>query len=317
MAYTPDATNSAAPADAGIQASTAAAEFRAIKVYYLAQFALRAPLASPIFTGVPIGTTAAVDTATTQLATTAYVINQLYLKAATATATYATIGNVALKAPIDSPTFTGTPASTTAAVDTNTTRIATTAYVINQLYLKAATAAATYETIANVALKAPLASPVLTGVPTAPTAAVDTATTQLATTSYVINQSYLKAATATATYAPLASPNFSGTPTIAGIEIGYRKLVAASVTTGAFVAADSGKCVYATSGVTVPNATMAQGDLVTIYNTTAGTITITLSVATPFFNGLAAGASKTLAAHGECTVHFGSSTECQLSGNLS
>ena len=48
-------------------------------------------------------------------------------------------------------------------------------------------------------------SPALSGTPTAPTAAVDTSTTQLATTAYVVGQGYLKAATASSTYAPLAS----------------------------------------------------------------------------------------------------------------
>lgn len=43
--------------------------------------------------------------------------------------------------------------------------------------------------------KAPLASPALTGVPTAPTAAVDTNTTQLATTAYVNGQGYQKIST--------------------------------------------------------------------------------------------------------------------------
>jgi hypothetical protein len=75
-----------------------------------------------------------------------------------------------------SPTFTGTPLSTTAAVDTNTTQIATTAYVIGQGYLKSATASSTY---------APLASPALTGTPTAPTATLGTNTTQIATTAFV------------------------------------------------------------------------------------------------------------------------------------
>lgn len=37
----------------------------------------------------------------------------------------------------------------------------------------------------KLALKAPLASPALTGTPTAPTAAADTKTTQLATTAFV------------------------------------------------------------------------------------------------------------------------------------
>jgi len=52
------------------------------------------------------------------------------------------------------------------------------------LKLASATAATTYETITNVALKAPLASPSLTGVPLAPTAAALTNNTQIATTAY-------------------------------------------------------------------------------------------------------------------------------------
>lgn len=80
------------------------------------------------------------------------------------------------KAPLASPTFTGVPAAPTAAVDTNTTQVATTAYVVGQGYLKSATASSTY---------APLASPVLTGNPTAPTAAVGDNDTTIATTAFV------------------------------------------------------------------------------------------------------------------------------------
>jgi hypothetical protein len=58
---------------------------------------------------------------------------------------------------------------------------------------------------------APLAGPALTGVPTAPTAAVDTSTTQLATTQYVVNQGYLKTSAAAAAYAPLTGAGTSGT----------------------------------------------------------------------------------------------------------
>ena len=54
-----------------------------------------------------------------------------------------------------SPTFTGTPAAPTAAANTNTTQIATTAFVMTELgdYLLTATAASTY---------APLAAPAFT-----------------------------------------------------------------------------------------------------------------------------------------------------------
>ena len=54
-------------------------------------------------------------------------------------------------------------------------------------------------------------SPTLTGTPIAPTASVDTNTTQIATTAYVVGQGYLKSATASSTYAPISSPTFSGT----------------------------------------------------------------------------------------------------------
>lgn len=80
------------------------------------------------------------------------------------------------KAPLASPALTGTPTAPTAAADTNTTQVATTAYVVGQGYLKSATASSTY---------APLASPSLTGTPTAPTAAPGTDTTQVATTAFV------------------------------------------------------------------------------------------------------------------------------------
>jgi hypothetical protein len=58
-----------------------------------------------------------------------------------------------------------------------------------------------------------LASPTFTGTPAAPNAAVDTNTTQIATTAFVVGQGYLKSATASLTYAPLASPTFTGTVT--------------------------------------------------------------------------------------------------------
>ena len=60
-----------------------------------------ATLASPTFTGVPHAPTAAADTSTTQLATTAFVMTEVgdYLTTATASSTYA---------PLASPTFTGT-----------------------------------------------------------------------------------------------------------------------------------------------------------------------------------------------------------------
>ncbi len=65
--------------------------------------------------------------------------------------------------------------------------------------------------VADVGGAAPLASPALTGTPSAPTAAAGDSTTKLATTGFVA-ASFLTAATAGSTYAPLASPVLTGTP---------------------------------------------------------------------------------------------------------
>jgi len=70
------------------------------------------------------------------------------------------------KAPLASPSLTGTPIAPTATAGTNTTQIATTAFVL--------------------ANGTPLNSPAFTGTPTAPTAAVATNTTQIATTAFVL-----------------------------------------------------------------------------------------------------------------------------------
>ena len=59
-------------------------------------------------------------------------------------------------------------------------------------------------------------SPTLTGIPIAPTASVDTNTTQIATTAFVIGQDYLKSTTASATYSPINNPTFTGTLSSSG-----------------------------------------------------------------------------------------------------
>lgn len=74
----------------------------------------KAPLASPVLTGVPVAPTAVAGTNTTQLATTAFVT---------------TADN--LKAPLNNPALTGIPTSPTAINTTNSTQIATTAFVKN------------------------------------------------------------------------------------------------------------------------------------------------------------------------------------------
>ena len=111
--------------------------------------------------------------------------------------------DLAAKAPLASPTFTGTPAAPTAAGGTNTTQIATTAFVkaaIHALVTGAPGALDTLDelaaalgddanfaaTVTNaLALKATLASPTFTGNPLAPTPSGDDNDTSIATTAFV------------------------------------------------------------------------------------------------------------------------------------
>jgi len=97
-------------------------------------------------------------------------------------------------------------------------------------------------------------------------------------------------------------------------ELGFKGLPAASITTGAFVASDKGKCVYATGGVTIPNSTMATGDVVTIVNTTGSPITLTAGIGTLRQAGTGNVGSRTLATFGIASVLFQSSVIAFVSG---
>lgn len=99
-------------------------------------------------------------------------------------------------APTGSPALTGTPTAPTAVANTNTTQVATTAFVLGQASLTTpngdgTASVGTSNTFARAdhvhptdTTRAPLASAGLTGTPTAPTASASTSTTQLATTAF-------------------------------------------------------------------------------------------------------------------------------------
>ena len=118
-------------------------------------------------------------------------------------------------APVASPALTGTPTAPTAVDGTNTTQIATTAFVNAEIAadrpfedttanikMDGAQSVGTLNTVARGdhvhptdTSRAPLASPALTGTPTAPTPATGTRTTQLATTAFVGAESQIAAPT--------------------------------------------------------------------------------------------------------------------------
>jgi hypothetical protein len=202
---------------------------------------------SPGLTGTPTAPTAAPGTNTTQIATTAFVEAAIAANPGGVTSFNTRTGAVSLTladvtgvggAPTASPALTGTPTAPTAVAGTSTTQLATTAFVQNAIAgvvsgvssFNTRTGAVTLQaadiTGAGGAL---LASPALTGAPTAPTAAVGTSTTQIATTAFVqaaiaaggVTSFNGRSGAVTLTLndvtsvggAPLASPNFSGTPT--------------------------------------------------------------------------------------------------------
>jgi len=84
-------------------------------------------------------------------------------------------------APLASPALTGTPTSTTAAADTNTTQIATTAYVVGQGYLKSSTASSTYAPLTNASLVSPVLQSPEEVITVSATAATGTVNVDLAT----------------------------------------------------------------------------------------------------------------------------------------
>lgn len=138
--------------------------------------------------------------------------------------------------------------------------------------------------VSDLALKAPLASPALTGVPTAPTAAALTNTTQLATTAFdtaAVAVETSRATTAEALKAPLASPTFTGVPaaptaaagtnttqlattafvTAAGTGTGTNSVIDAQVPTGTLTGDSTDQTVFTT---TIAAARLSVGTLLRV-----------------------------------------------------
>jgi hypothetical protein len=156
------------------------------------------------------------------------------------------VTDLSAKAPLEDPTFVG------AVTLPNSISLANTS-MLNLSYLTSITSNAQ----GQIDLKAPLASPSLSGVPTAPTAAPGTTTTQIATTEYVhfeindllngapaaldtlnelaaaINDDANFAGTVTAALglkAPLASPTFTGTVILPNSTITQAMIAADAIT---------------------------------------------------------------------------------------
>lgn len=162
-----------------------------------------ANIASPTFTGTPTAPSAADGTNTTQLSTTAFVQTAINLLKSTVSSGFDTLAKIetalGLKAPLASPTFTGTPAVPTAAPGTNTTQAASTAFVAAAVTGAVAGVASFNTRTGAVTLSsgdvttalgftpANTASPAFSGAPTAPLASDGDTTSKIANTTFVQN----------------------------------------------------------------------------------------------------------------------------------
>ncbi len=105
--------------------------------------------------------------------------------------------------------------------------------------------------------------------------------------------------------------------------VGYRNVPQSGsdkTTSYTLLTSDVGKfiCVGSGGSITIPDATFAAGDVVSIFNNTSGNITITCTITTAYIAGTDADkATVTLATRGVATILFLSGTVCVISGNVS
>jgi hypothetical protein len=105
--------------------------------------------------------------------------------------------------------------------------------------------------------------------------------------------------------------------------VGYRNIPrsgSAKTTSYTLATGDIGEFIEVGTGgsVTIPDATFALGDVVSVFNNTTGDVTITCTITTAYIGGTDADkATVTLATRGIATILFLSGTVCVISGNVS
>jgi hypothetical protein len=131
------------------------------------------------------------------------------------------------------------------------------------------------------------------------------------------------------TSSPATKLDVNGTITATGYggtvdgtnKVGYRNIPPVGTKTSSYTLAvgDVGKYVQlGTSGaIVIPDATFAEGDAITLFNNTAGNITITCTITTAYISGTDADkATVTLATRGIANIFFISGTVCVITGNV-
>lgn len=104
--------------------------------------------------------------------------------------------------------------------------------------------------------------------------------------------------------------------------VGFRNVPPVGTKTSTYILAtsDVGKYVQASSGasIVIPNSTFSEGDVVSIFNNTSGSVTLTCDISTAYISGQDSDKSTvSLATRGLATVLFISGTLCVISGNVS
>jgi len=186
-----------------------------------------------------------------------------------------------------SPAFTGIPTAPTASAPTNSTQIATTAFVGNAINTLGVA------TTLSLSFKANIASPALTGVPTATTAAAGTNSLQIATTAFVTSSptfvgepiaptavssdSSTQIATTAFVQAQKSSPVFTGFPSAPTADT---STVTTQIATTAFVQAQKSSPVF--TGIPIaPTAAVA-----TATTQIATTAFVQAQKSSPVFTGI-------------------------------
>lgn len=259
----------------------------------------RYPLAaSGAFSGVPTAPTAPGGTNTTQLATTAFVTAAVAGIINAAPGALDTLDELAA-ALGDDANFAASTATSLAGkqpIDADLTSIAALVGAANKMLyatgastwaladltaagralLDDADAAAQLVTLGITGVFAPLNAPTFTGIPAAPTAAADTATTQVATTAFVDRLRDL--------------PRTTG-----GLARGY---------------------AFATNGNPTFDLGPAAGSMYAVYNDSAAAITLTQGAGmTLRLGGTATTGSRTLAPRGLATIWFNAANEAVVQGS--
>lgn len=152
-----------------------------------------------------------------------------------------------------------------------------------------------------------------------------TATTFTAAQSFAASGILLKGSSTgytTFTSANASATNYTVTVPAETMTVGYKNIPAVGTKTASYTlaVADVGKYVQVGTGgsITIPTATFAEGDIVSVFNNTAAAITITCTITTAYIAGTDADrATVSLATRGVATILFISGTVCVISGNVS